>query len=63
MFTERKTIRKERGDYVKVITTFINAKDHSNIQYLAQNICNVQDYIVCLCVRGEGVRFGYINKN
>lgn len=36
-------IRKERGDY-------INANDNSNIQYLALNICNVQDYVMCVCV-------------
>lgn len=41
-------IRKENDDYVEVITTFINAKNHSNIQYLAPNLYNVQDYIVCV---------------
>lgn len=62
MFTERIMIRKENGDYVEVITTFINAKNHSNIQYLATNICTVQDYIVCVWGAG-GARLIYINKN
>lgn len=65
MFTERIMVRKERGDYVEVIMTFINAKIISNIQYLAPNICNVQDSIVCVCVGGGegGARLSYINNN